>query len=54
MRCSKCPYYECYPDFNKCNLLCWECYREDSNCTLVNDDGAINEIEYEKAKKYMW
>lgn len=54
MKCCNCPYYEFYSDFNKCDLLYCECYREVNNCKIVNDDGTINEIEYEKAKEYMW
>lgn len=54
MKCCMCSYYKCSPDFNECTLLRWECYRESDNCIVVNDDGTLNEVEYERAKEYMW
>lgn len=54
MKCIKCPYYECSPCFNKCNLLKWECCHENNNCLIVNEDGSINEDEYKKVEKYIW
>ncbi|EDS78109.1 hypothetical protein CBC_0710 [Clostridium botulinum C str. Eklund] len=53
MKCSKCPYYKCCPNSNECELLHFEYYREIDDCKIVNNDGTINEIEYEKLKKYM-
>lgn len=46
MECRKCKYYYTNSqDFNECKLLHWECCREDENCTVVNDDGSINQKE---------
>lgn len=53
MKCCKCSYYKRSLNFNMCDLLNWECYRELNDCNVINDDGSINEVEYKKVIEYM-
>mgnify|MGYP000948649636 CR=1 FL=1 len=43
MKCYK------YPFWNRCDLTENEYFKKPGNCTLVNDDGTINQEEYRKA-----
>jgi hypothetical protein len=42
MKCSKCPFYHSEYTFNLCKVTDAECFRQQDNCKLVNDDGTIN------------
>ena len=54
MKCNRCPfYYNNYQDFNECKLLHWECSREADNCTIVNDNGTVNQNELDKIKEFL-
>jgi hypothetical protein len=49
MKCYKCPFYRSSSIWNRCDLTESECFREPENCSLVNDDGTVNQEEYNKA-----
>lgn len=53
MNCNRCPQYRESPDFNECKLLGWECCRMPDNCKCVNDDGTINQEEFDKEMKHL-
>jgi hypothetical protein len=48
MKCSKCPYYKGGYMWNGCNITGDECFRMLDDCTLVNDDGTVNQEELDK------
>ena len=48
MKCFKCKYYEAGSMSNQCTLLKWENQRTTDDCEYVNDDGTVNEKEFNK------
>ena len=42
MKCRDCDFYKTGYLWNGCGLTGDECFRQDENCTLVNEDGSIN------------
>lgn len=49
MKCRDCPHYCSGYMWNGCDITHDEYFRMQENCTLVNEDGTINQEELEKS-----
>jgi hypothetical protein len=48
MKCYKCPFYKDTYYENECRVTGDMFFRQQEDCTLVNDDGTKNEEEIQK------